>query len=113
MENVHSQDTWAQFSSTDEGGADGELWKVTQTIFWKCGWGKNRGYPPLTFKLSFWRPQEEAEAASDQSLREFEGATLRYASINLKYLLLLSCRQVFGSFGKKCHILIFSPSLTL
>ncbi|XP_019744568.1 amyloid beta A4 precursor protein-binding family B member 1 isoform X1 [Hippocampus comes] len=49
------EDTWAQFSSTDEGGADGELWK------------------------------EEAEAASDQSLREFEGATLRYASINLNY----------------------------
>ncbi|XP_061683645.1 amyloid beta precursor protein binding family B member 1 isoform X3 [Syngnathoides biaculeatus] len=49
------EESWAQFSSTDEGGADGELWK------------------------------EETEVASDQSLREFEGATLRYASINLNY----------------------------
>lgn len=32
--------------------------------------------------------QEEGEVASDQSLKEFEGATLRYASINLKYVLL-------------------------
>ncbi|XP_077467026.1 amyloid beta precursor protein binding family B member 1 [Stigmatopora argus] len=48
------EETWAQFSSTDE-GTDGELWK------------------------------EEGEVASDQSLREFEGATLRYASINLNY----------------------------
>ncbi len=31
-------------------------------------------------------PQEEGEVASDQSLKEFEGATLRYASINLKYV---------------------------
>lgn len=30
--------------------------------------------------------QEEGEVASDQSLKEFEGATLRYASINLKYV---------------------------
>lgn len=29
--------------------------------------------------------QEEGEVPSDQSLKEFEGATLRYASINLKY----------------------------
>lgn len=27
----------------------------------------------------------EGEVPSDQSLKEFEGATLRYASINLKY----------------------------
>ena len=32
--------------------------------------------------------QEEGEVASDQSLKEFEGATLRYASINLKYVIL-------------------------
>lgn len=31
--------------------------------------------------------EEEEEVASDQSLKEFEGATLRYASINLKYAL--------------------------
>lgn len=31
--------------------------------------------------------QQEGEASSDQSLKEFEGATLRYASINLKYVL--------------------------
>ncbi|XP_015253189.1 PREDICTED: amyloid beta A4 precursor protein-binding family B member 1 isoform X1 [Cyprinodon variegatus] len=49
------EETWAQLSSTDDGGDEGELWK------------------------------EEGEAASDQSLKEFEGATLRYASINLNY----------------------------
>ncbi|XP_057685066.1 amyloid beta precursor protein binding family B member 1-like isoform X1 [Corythoichthys intestinalis] len=41
--------------SSTEESADGELWK------------------------------EEGEVTSDQSLREFEGATLRYASINLNY----------------------------
>lgn len=40
---------------TDEGAGEGELWK------------------------------EEVEVTSDQSLKEFEGATLRYASINLNY----------------------------
>nr|XP_057936443.1 amyloid beta precursor protein binding family B member 1 [Doryrhamphus excisus] len=49
------EESWAQFSSADEGVADGQLWK------------------------------EEGEVTSDQSLREFEGATLRYASINLNY----------------------------
>uniref|UniRef100_A0A3Q2P8T5 Amyloid beta protein binding family B member 1 n=1 Tax=Fundulus heteroclitus TaxID=8078 RepID=A0A3Q2P8T5_FUNHE len=49
------EETWAQLSSTDDGGDEGELWK------------------------------EEGEAAPDQSLKEFEGATLRYASINLNY----------------------------
>ncbi|XP_061916396.1 amyloid beta precursor protein binding family B member 1 [Entelurus aequoreus] len=49
------EESWAQFSTTDEGAADGQLWK------------------------------EEGEVTSDQSLREFEGATLRYASINLNY----------------------------
>ncbi|XP_037124701.1 amyloid-beta A4 precursor protein-binding family B member 1 isoform X2 [Syngnathus acus] len=49
------EESWPQFSSIEEGGADGQLWK------------------------------EEGEAASDRSLREFEGATLRYASINLNY----------------------------
>ncbi|KAG7479713.1 amyloid-beta A4 precursor protein-binding family B member 1 isoform X1 [Solea senegalensis] len=32
-----------------------------------------------------WKEEEEAEVMSDQSLKEFEGATLRYASINLNY----------------------------
>ncbi|XP_008423098.1 amyloid beta A4 precursor protein-binding family B member 1 isoform X1 [Poecilia reticulata] len=54
------EETWAQLSSTDDGGDEGELWK------------------------------EEGEAASDQSLKEFEGATLRYASINLNY----NCSQL-------------------
>ncbi|XP_054650993.1 amyloid beta precursor protein binding family B member 1 [Dunckerocampus dactyliophorus] len=49
------EESWAQFSSADEGAADGPAWK------------------------------EEGEVTSDQSLREFEGATLRYASINLNY----------------------------
>lgn len=40
--------------------------------------------------------------ASDQSLKEFEGATLRYASINLKYaplklLLIFETRADFVS----------------
>lgn len=44
----------------------------------------------MTFPLfpSYLCLQEEGEVASDQSLKEFEGATLRYASINLKYVLL-------------------------
>uniref|UniRef100_A0A8D3EGE8 Amyloid beta A4 protein-binding family B member 1 n=1 Tax=Scophthalmus maximus TaxID=52904 RepID=A0A8D3EGE8_SCOMX len=49
------EESWAQLSSTDEGAGEGELWR------------------------------EEGEVASDQSLKEFEGATLRYASINLNY----------------------------
>lgn len=49
------EESWTQLSSTDEGVGEGELWK------------------------------EEGEVASDQSLKEFEGATLRYASINLNY----------------------------
>ncbi|XP_068173481.1 amyloid beta precursor protein binding family B member 1 [Antennarius striatus] len=49
------EESWAQISGADEGAGDGELWR------------------------------EEGEAASDQSLKEFEGATLRYASINLNY----------------------------
>lgn len=49
------EESWAQLSGTDEGTSEGELWR------------------------------EEAEVASDQSLKEFEGATLRYASINLNY----------------------------
>ncbi|XP_075956275.1 amyloid beta precursor protein binding family B member 1 isoform X2 [Anarhichas minor] len=50
-----TEESWAHLSSTDEGVGEGELWN------------------------------EEAEVASDQSLKEFEGATLRYASINLNY----------------------------
>ncbi|KAM6931677.1 amyloid beta precursor protein binding family B member 1 isoform 2-T2 [Lycodopsis pacificus] len=50
-----TEESWAHLSSTDDGGGEGELWN------------------------------EEAEVASDQSLKEFEGATLRYASINLNY----------------------------
>ncbi|XP_040049545.2 amyloid beta precursor protein binding family B member 1 [Gasterosteus aculeatus] len=50
-----TEESWAHLSSTDEGVCEGELWN------------------------------EEAEVASDQSLKEFEGATLRYASINLNY----------------------------
>ncbi|KAK5868856.1 hypothetical protein PBY51_009833 [Eleginops maclovinus] len=50
-----TEESWAQLSSTDEGVGEGELWN------------------------------EEGEVASDQSLKEFEGATLRYASINLNY----------------------------
>lgn len=49
------EETWADLSNPDEGSGDGELWK------------------------------DEPEVASDQSLKEFEGATLRYASINLNY----------------------------
>uniref|UniRef100_A0A1A8M682 Amyloid beta (A4) protein-binding, family B, member 1 (Fe65) n=2 Tax=Nothobranchius TaxID=28779 RepID=A0A1A8M682_9TELE len=49
------EETWAQLSSTDDGVDEGELWK------------------------------EDGEVPSDQSLKEFEGATLRYASINLNY----------------------------
>ncbi|XP_076590744.1 amyloid beta precursor protein binding family B member 1 isoform X1 [Chaetodon auriga] len=49
------EESWAQLSSAEEGAAEGELWR------------------------------EEGEVASDQSLKEFEGATLRYASINLNY----------------------------
>uniref|UniRef100_A0A671YM85 Amyloid beta protein binding family B member 1 n=1 Tax=Sparus aurata TaxID=8175 RepID=A0A671YM85_SPAAU len=54
------EESWTQLSSTEEGAegegeGEGELWK------------------------------EEGEVASDQSLKEFEGATLRYASINLNY----------------------------
>ncbi|XP_011606871.1 amyloid-beta A4 precursor protein-binding family B member 1 isoform X2 [Takifugu rubripes] len=48
-------ESWAQLSSTDEGVGEMDQWK------------------------------EEGEVASDQSLKEFEGATLRYASINLNY----------------------------
>ncbi|TNN01081.1 hypothetical protein fugu_010463 [Takifugu bimaculatus] len=48
-------ESWAQLSSTDEGAGEMDQWK------------------------------EEGEVASDQSLKEFEGATLRYASINLNY----------------------------
>ncbi|XP_031719555.1 amyloid-beta A4 precursor protein-binding family B member 1 isoform X2 [Anarrhichthys ocellatus] len=50
-----TEESWAHLSSTDEGVGEGEVWN------------------------------EEAEVASDQSLKEFEGATLRYASINLNY----------------------------
>uniref|UniRef100_H3DR31 Amyloid beta protein binding family B member 1 n=1 Tax=Tetraodon nigroviridis TaxID=99883 RepID=H3DR31_TETNG len=46
-------ESWAQLSSTDEGAGEMDQWK------------------------------EEGEVPSDQSLKEFEGATLRYASINL------------------------------
>ncbi|XP_076002183.1 amyloid beta precursor protein binding family B member 1 [Genypterus blacodes] len=49
------EESWTYLSNPDEEVCDGELWK------------------------------EEAEVASDQSLKEFEGATLRYASINLNY----------------------------
>ena len=35
---------------------------------------------------NLWLQEEEGEVTSDQSLKEFEGATLRYASINLKYV---------------------------
>ncbi|XP_033968987.1 amyloid-beta A4 precursor protein-binding family B member 1 isoform X1 [Trematomus bernacchii] len=50
-----TEESWAHLSSTDEGVGERELWN------------------------------EEGEVASDQSLKEFEGATLRYASINLNY----------------------------
>ncbi|XP_008307315.1 amyloid-beta A4 precursor protein-binding family B member 1 isoform X1 [Cynoglossus semilaevis] len=55
------EESWTHLSSTDEGAeGEGELWKEEEE-------------------------EEEAEVASDQSLKEFEGATLRYASINLNY----------------------------
>ncbi|KAM9801149.1 amyloid beta precursor protein binding family B member 1 isoform 3-T3 [Neosynchiropus ocellatus] len=54
------EESWAQFSSTEEGGGEAESWKEEEE-------------------------EEEGEVASDQSLKEFEGATLRYASINLNY----------------------------
>ncbi|XP_046892058.1 amyloid beta precursor protein binding family B member 1-like isoform X3 [Hypomesus transpacificus] len=49
------EETWGDMSNPDEGAVEEETWK------------------------------EEGEVASDQSLKEFEGATLRYASINLNY----------------------------
>lgn len=51
------EESWLQLSNPDD-GADG----TSEGELWK-----------------------EGEAASDQSLKEFEGATLRYASINLNY----------------------------
>eukprot|EP00064_Thunnus_orientalis_P010916 superscaffoldBa00001522_g10945 len=65
------EESWANLSGTDEGAGEGELWKASHA--------KN---------------DEEGEVASDQSLKEFEGATLRYASINLKYVVLhYNCSQ--------------------
>uniref|UniRef100_A0A3P9KQA0 Amyloid beta precursor protein binding family B member 1 n=1 Tax=Oryzias latipes TaxID=8090 RepID=A0A3P9KQA0_ORYLA len=49
------EESWAQLCSSDDGAGEAEMWR------------------------------EEGEASSDQSLKEFEGATLRYASINLNY----------------------------
>ncbi|XP_053729527.1 amyloid beta precursor protein binding family B member 1 [Synchiropus splendidus] len=57
------EESWAQFSSAEEGGGEGESWKEEEEE----------------------DEEEEGEVASDQSLKEFEGATLRYASINLNY----------------------------
>ncbi|KAM6960871.1 amyloid beta precursor protein binding family B member 1 [Aplochiton taeniatus] len=54
-----NEETWADLSNPDEETGDGEVAEL-----WKEG---------------------EGEVASDQSLKEFEGATLRYASINLNY----------------------------
>lgn len=47
-----------------------------------CIWWKIPFSPIFVVFVPF---QEEGEVPSDQSLKEFEGATLRYASINLKY----------------------------
>ncbi|KAM8853975.1 amyloid beta precursor protein binding family B member 1 [Synchiropus picturatus] len=57
------EESWAQFSSAEEGVGEGESWKEEEEE----------------------DEEEEGEVASDQSLKEFEGATLRYASINLNY----------------------------
>lgn len=46
-------------------------------------WTAFGGFSPIF--VVFVPFQEEGEVPSDQSLKEFEGATLRYASINLKY----------------------------
>ncbi|XP_028321311.1 amyloid-beta A4 precursor protein-binding family B member 1 isoform X2 [Gouania willdenowi] len=55
-----TEESWTHLSSTDEVGGEEELWKEEEE-------------------------EEEGEVASDQSLKEFEGATLRYASINLNF----------------------------